>query len=1142
MSWIAVVCAAAASGCMAFGQTSGVVTSSGRPLPGATVTWTVNGQTQSVATDEQGRFALDPAPSGPVEADIRLFGFQAKRITLNPTTPAQPFQVTLDMAALRPVVAAAKANARGTNGRFQNTELMRNLESDIASALSSNGATQQMATSDSTESFLVQGSLSRGLERVDNLMMFGPEGPGGPGGPGGMGGPGQVAPGFGTTTQEGQSQVAQTAGQPGGEGPGGAMGGRPGPGGMGGGPPGGMMGGPGGGGPGGMGGRGGGPGGGFGRMDPEAMKERLAQMSPEERKRVEEMMAGRDRMRGGEQAVFGNRASRRNRDMLRGGAFIEGRNSALDASPYALNGNTVTKPDYSQIRFGASIGGMLRIPKLLSSEGGMFFLNYGGTRSRSPYSNFAVMPGDTERSGDFSQLTSTTIYDPLSGLPFAGNSIPAARISAAAAGLLKLIPTPNQSGGIQNYSFITSLPNNSDNLSLRLSQSIGRKDRISFNTSWQQRSGESAQLYGWRDASEGSGTNYDFTWNHTYSARFIINARASYNRNRNAVVPYFAYGDDISGALGITGNSRVPINYGPPNLSFTNYGDLNDAGHSLRRNHTFTYSGGITSLLGKHSIRSGIEVKRMRLNTVAEQNPRGTFTFTGLSTSLIDASGKTISGTGYDLADFLLGLPQSSSIRYLGADVYLRSTSIAGYVQDDWRAHPSLSLSMGVRYEFFPPYTEKYNRMANIVANSAFTEVSVVTPGGTNPYTNEAIPSGMVVSDKNNFSPRFGLAWKPGKDGKTVVRTGYALFFDGSVFTRVPSALAAQPPFAVTSSFNTTTSNILTLTDGFTGPISKTVTNTYSVNPDYVVPYAQTWNFSIQRTLPAGYTLDVGYLGTKGTKLVLSRLPNRAPTGSAADSEDNRVIGNAVGFTYESPEGNSIYHAGQIRLNKRMRRGLALGALYTYSKSIDNASTFGGAGNVVAQDDSNLAAERALSSFDRRHQLSLNGMYSSPVTGTRTRGLPRWAVNALRDWTIGFGITAQTGTPFTARVLGTASDAGGTGAIGSARADSTGASIESSTGYFNLAAFTVPSSGTYGNAARNTIPGQPMVLINANVGRSLQLGKETRRQIELRASANNLLNHANITGLGTVVNSINYGLATSAGDMRSVTVSLRLRF
>jgi hypothetical protein len=169
----------------------------------------------------------------------------------------------------------------------------------------------------------------------------------------------------------------------------------------------------------------------------------------------------------------------------------------------------------------------------------------------------------------------------------------------------------------------------------------------------------------------------------------------------------------------------------------------------------------------------------------------------------------------------------------------------------------------------------------------------------------------MVDGDRNNFSPRLGLAWKPDASGKTVVRLGYSLFHDGSVFSRVPSALASQPPNAVTSTFNTSSSNVLTLADGFSGSATKTVTNTYAVNTHYVVPYAQTWSFSIQRTLGRGYTLETGYLGTKGTKLVISRLPNRAPTGSTGDSEDNRVISNAVGFTYESPEGNSVYHAGQ---------------------------------------------------------------------------------------------------------------------------------------------------------------------------------------------------------------------------------------
>ncbi len=1119
-------------------QPAGVVSGSGRPLPGATVTWSSSGQTFSVATDEAGRFTLDPAPSGPVEVEIKLFGFQSKRVMLNPSSPG-PLAVTLDLAAYTPPQVQARTNGRATNGRFQNAELIRNLESDITSAMASNATAQMtpVATEHSTESFLVQGSMSSGLQRVDNEMMFGPEGPGGPDGPGGPGGPGGMGgpggPGVGFTGMPG-GQAPGTAGGPEAGMPGG------GPGMMGGGR-GGMGGGPGGmgGGPGGM---GGGPGGGMGRMDPEQMKERLAQMSPEERKKIQEMMSERMRMRGGEQAVFGNRATRSYRETLRGGANVDTGNSVFDAAQYALNGKTMEKSSYSQIRYGFTLGGMLKIPGLLTSNSGMFFLNYGGSRSRSPFTSFAVMPDEAVRSGNFSAIRTATIYDPLSGSPFAGNVIPSSRISTVAAGLVKLIPAANQVGQVQNYRIVTTTPSDSDNVSLRLSQSVGNKDRFSFNTSWQQRSGETAQLYGYRDTSEGSGMNFDLTWNHTYSSRLILNLRASYNRNRNALIPYFAYGEDISGNLGITGNSREAVNYGPPNLSFTNYGDLTDAGHSLRRVHTFTQSGGLTSLTGKHSIRSGIEVKRTRLNTVAESDPRGTFTFTGLATSLLDSSGNAAAGTGYDFADFLLGFPQTSSIRYLGADVYLRATSLAAYVQDDWRVNSKLSLSLGVRYEYFPPYTEKYNRLANIVANAAFTEVTVVSPGMTNPYTNAVVSAGMVDSDKNNFSPRLGLAWKPTKDGKTVLRAGYSLFHDGSVFSRVPTALASQPPFAVTSTFNTSSSKVLTLTDGFSGSSTKTVTNTYAVNTHYVVPYAQTWSASIQQTLGRGYTLETAYIGTKGTKLVISRLPNRAPAGSTGDTEDNRVISNAVGFTYESPEGNSIYHAGQIRLNKRMRRGLSVMALYTFSKSIDNASTFGGAGNVVAQDDANLAAERALSSFDRRHTLNLNGMYSSPVTGTRTRNLPRWAVAALRDWNVMMGVTAQTGTPFTARVLGTAADAGGTGAFGSARADATGLPIGSSTGYFNLAAFSVPASNTFGNAARNTIPGQPMVSVNGSLGRGFQIGKETRRQLEFRASANNLFNHPNITGLGTVVNSVNYGLATSVGNMRTMTMSLRLRF
>jgi hypothetical protein len=148
----------------------------------------------------------------------------------------------------------------------------------------------------------------------------------------------------------------------------------------------------------------------------------------------------------------------------------------------------------------------------------------------------------------------------------------------------------------------------------------------------------------------------------------------------------------------------------------------------------------------------------------------------------------------------------------------------------------------------------------------------------------------------------------------------------------------------------------------------------------------------------------------------------------------------------------------------------------------------------------------------------------------------------LRDWNIMSALTLNSGQFLTARVLGSTSDAGGTGATGSGRADATGLAINAGNGYFNTLAFAVPVAGTFGNAARNTIPAPGTFLLSASVGRSFRIGDNTRRQLEVRAEAENLLNHVNVTGLGTVVNALDYGLATNAGSMRSVNLTLRLRF
>jgi hypothetical protein len=399
----------------------------------------------------------------------------------------------------------------------------------------------------------------------------------------------------------------------------------------------------------------------------------------------------------------------------------------------------------------------------------------------------------------------------------------------------------------------------------------------------------------------------------------------------------------------------------------------------------------------------------------------------------------------------------------------------------------------------------------------------------------------MVDPDKNNFSPRIGIAWRPRGKGSTIVRAGYGVYYNGSIYNTIASRLGQQPPFANTNTFSTSVGDPLTITEGFLGSPGTDITNTLGVARDYLVGYAQTWNVKVQRDLPWAMVLELGYLGTKGTRLDVQRLPNQAPPGSPADSEDRRPIPYSVGFTWDSSDGNSIYHAGQARLMRRFRRGISFHALYTFGKSIDNVSSFGGGQAVVAQDPFDLTAERGLSSFDVRHSLDLSFRITSPFgDGPSAISVSGWAEKLLKDWNLGGGVTANSGTPLTATVQGNRSDAGGTGVVGSSRASATGLPVGAGDGFFNPAAFTVPASSSYGNAGRNTIPGPNLFSVNLSLGREISLGE--RRRLELRVDANNVLNSVSYTRFGTTVNANNYGLAIATAPMRTITGQVRFRF
>jgi hypothetical protein len=561
----------------------------------------------------------------------------------------------------------------------------------------------------------------------------------------------------------------------------------------------------------------------------------------------------------------------------------------------------------------------------------------------------------------------------------------------------------------------------------------------------------------------------------------------------------------------------------------------------------------------------------MQQNSLSYANSGGTFGFGGLLTSGYDSNGQVLPNTGFDFADFLLGYPQRSSLRVNDSDLYYRGWASNASAMDDWRLKPGLTLNVGLRWEFFSPYTELHGQMATLDLNSSMTlacpvgAAAVATnvspaagcpPAGilNGPFTGR-FPKALVNDDPREFSPRIGFAWRPSQKHSRVIRGGYSVFYSGAAYSAMARNLAGQPQFSTTANLVNSLALVqagdgLTIQCGFIVspqcpntpvPPAGTVTNTYAINKNYLPAYAQDWMLAVSQTLPHNLVLDVEYIGIKGTRLDIVENPNQLPPNSPAGLMG--PVTNASGFIYETDTGNSIYNAGQVRFTRRMTRGISAIALYTFSKAIDDASGFtgGGSGSVV-QDINDLRAERGLSSTDQRHRLSLTSLFSSPVG---VHGLWRnggWKTKLLTGWMLQSTFTAASGLPHTAMLGGNLGNTKNSAVRTSFRAEATGASISGGNDpYFNEAAFTTPPVGQYGDAGVDTIPGLPSFSLNGTLNRSWRFG-ESRKNLQLRLSANNVLNHVQITSFGTTVGSSTFGLATGASATRTVTLLLRFSF
>jgi outer membrane receptor protein involved in Fe transport len=837
-------------------------------------------------------------------------------------------------------------------------------------------------------------------------------------------------------------------------------------------------------------------------------------------------------------AAFGNNRAG-GRSLYNGGLGLILDNSALDASPFALSGHATAKTAYNRITGTANFGGPIKIPHILKN-GPFLFVGYQWTRNNNDTIASGLVPTLAERGGDLSAVP-VQIFNPITGIPFTNNMIP---VSTQAQSLLNLFPTPNITGNPQyNYQIPIISNQHQDALSTALTKTIGRKDTISGRFGFQSNRSSLPNLFGFVDTTDALGLTLSGTWSHRFSPRLGQTLTLGFSRQATLVTANFENVTNVSGAAGITGNNQDPINWGPPALSFSTLAPLSDAQSSHNRNQTASLGYSILWSHRNHSVTFGGDFRRQEFNKLSQQDARGTFVFTGTATAKIVGG---VSTGGSDFADFLLGVPDTSSIAFGNADKYFRQSVYDAYVDDDWRVTPQLSVHVGVRWDYGAPITELFGRLVNLDIASNFGTIAPVI--ANNPHgsvTNQAYPSSLIRPDKHGIQPRLGVSWRPISGSSILVKAGYAVNFDTSVYQSIASLMAQQAPLSKSLLVQNSAACPLTLANGFNNCPSTTA-DTFAIDPNFRVGYVQTWQLSVQRDLPWSLQMTATYLGNKGTRGAQEFLPNTYPIGATSPCPSC-----PVGFAYLTSNGNSTRESGSLQLRRRLRAGLTSTLTYTYSKSIDDDSAIGGLGAagagggcaVCAQDWLNLGGQRGLSNFDQRHLLNFSWQYTTGMgLGGKTL-LSGWRGRAYKEWTFTNTITVGSGLPQTPIFE---EPVPGTGFTGTIRPDTTGAPIYAAPAagvFLNPAAYTAPVSGQWGTAGRNSITGPAQFSLNASLQRSFHL--KDRYNLTAQFDANNLLNHVTYTSWNAIITPFGnplFGTAAGANQMRTIRTTLRLRF
>ena len=790
---------------------------------------------------------------------------------------------------------------------------------------------------------------------------------------------------------------------------------------------------------------------------------------------------------------------------------------------------------FKRNQFGATLGGPFRKNRTF------FFFDYEGLRVRQSAQARSFIPTRALRSGDFS--SERPIFDVLSYnraantvTQFPGNRIPSQRISKVAAGLNEFYPEPNLAEGNINYVNVAPSKSDGNTYGIRLDHQFNVKHLL-FGR------------YGINDASSFSpgalpvlGTFNEpraqlATLNHTWliSSRTINEIRLGYNRSRGNTVSARTFTDDVAGRLGIGGVSRDPIDFGFPNVTIiSSYAAVSDPSNpfpTIRKDNLYQLNETMSMNRGAHALKFGVQVYRSELNGVQNSHGRGTFEFDGRFTRSPAAMGTT----GNEFADYLLGYASRSQRQVGSTRVDMRSTLFAGFLQDDWRASRKLTLNLGIRYELNTPLADKYGRNVNVDFIYGSGRAAVVSAGDTGPVTGHKYDNATYLGDYNNWAPRFGFAYRPWMNGKTVVRGGYGIFYSlsvGQMFT----FQAQNPPRIVNDVFTAQfPTPALTFENGFdlNNLAPSGIVSVRAVEYGRRDPYIQQWDFAIERQLASDLVVEAAYVGAKGAKLPRSDIINSPRPGPGAIQPRRPFQGFATFFVREA-RMTSIYHGLQLKADKRFARWYSVLASYTFSKSLDTgSSSFGGGGNSFdnAQDSDDIKAERGRSAQDARQVLTVSYIVEIPWL-KRNPVVGGWQLAGIAAFRTGFSQSVIV-----------AADRCNCDRAGRMRADVVPGiawKLDNPTPerFLNTSAFRLPDMYTFGNAGRGIVDTPGRQGFDVSLQKNFR-GVLERHRIQFRWELFNLLNRTNFNTPNMTIDNRNFGRITGAAAARQMQFGLR---